>query len=61
MYTVLHSVLKQKRGLEFEREYSSILEGYTYVYYVLCMVPIRVLNALYAGLELERADIQPTL
>jgi predicted metal-binding protein len=34
MYTVLHSVLKQKCGLEFEREYSAILEGYMYVYYV---------------------------
>jgi hypothetical protein len=61
MYTVLRSVLKQKHGLELEREYSSILEGYKYVYYVLCMVLICVLNALYAGLELERADIQPTL
>ncbi len=54
-------VLKQKCGLEFEREYSAILEGYMYVYYVSCMVPSRVLNALYAGLELEWADMQPTL
>ena len=61
MYTVLHSVLKQKCGLEFEREYSAILEGYMYVYYVLCTVPSCVLNALYAGLELEREDMQPTL
>ena len=61
IYTVLRSVLKQKHGLELEREYSSVFEGYTYVFYVSCTVPIRVLNALYAGLELERADIQPTL
>ena len=27
-------VLKQKRGLEFEGEYSAILEDYMYVYYI---------------------------
>jgi hypothetical protein len=48
-------LLKQKCGLEFEREYSAILEGYMYVYYIPCKVPRRVLNALYAGLELGRA------
>ena len=31
MYTVLHSVLKQKCGLELETEYSPVLEDYTYV------------------------------
>ncbi len=54
-------VLKQKCGLEFEKEYLAILEGYMYVYYILCTVPSRVHNALYAGLELEWADMQPTL
>jgi hypothetical protein len=31
-------VLKQKCGLEFEREYKAILEGYMYVYYIPCKV-----------------------
>jgi hypothetical protein len=39
MYTVLNLVLKQKCGLEFEKEYSAILEGYMYVYYMSCTVP----------------------
>ncbi len=50
IYTVLRFVLKQKHGLELEREYSSVFEGYTYVFYVSCTVLVRVLNALYAGL-----------
>jgi hypothetical protein len=31
MYTVLQHILKQKRGLEFEREYSAVHEVYRYV------------------------------
>jgi hypothetical protein len=31
IYTVLHLILKQQRGLEFEREYSAVHEGYRYV------------------------------
>ncbi len=31
IYTVLHFLLKQKHGLELEREYSAVPEGYTYV------------------------------
>jgi hypothetical protein len=40
IYTVLRSVLKQKHGLELEREYSAIFEGYTYVFYISCTVPV---------------------
>jgi hypothetical protein len=33
IYTVLRSVLMLRSGLEFEREYSAVIEGYRYVYY----------------------------
>ncbi len=59
---VLHLVLKQKRGLEFEREYSVAHEGYMYVYlHGMHGTNRRVHNALYSGLELVWADIRPTL
>jgi hypothetical protein len=40
----------QKRGLEFEREYSVALEGYRYVYYFSCKeIKTIFYNALYVA------------
>ncbi len=62
MYTVLPLILTQKRGLEFVREYSAVYEDYMYVYILdVHGTSHHVHNALYRGLELVWADIQPTL
>ena len=64
IYTVLRLVLKQKHGLEFEREYSALIEGYRYVQY-FSYKGITIFNlpvyCTIRGLELERDGILPTL
>jgi hypothetical protein len=52
-------------GLEFEREYSAVNEGYRYVYYFsykgINKKIFYKFQCTIRGLELERDDIQPTL
>jgi len=65
IYTVLRSVLMLKSGLEFEREYSAVVEGYRYVYYFsykgINKKFVYKFQCTIRGLELELDDIQPTL
>jgi hypothetical protein len=52
-------------GLEFEREYSAVIEGYRYVYYFsykgINKKFVYKFQCTIRGLELERDGIQPTL
>jgi len=66
IYTVLRSVLMLRSGLEFEREYSAVIEGYRYVYYfsykgINQKKTFLKFQCTIRGLEMERDDIQPTL